>query len=113
MPIGGQFSIHGVPDIIGCLNGKFIGIECKANKGKPTALQLKHLNDIKETGGVAILVDETGIGTLKRVLEFTPTGFFDLTNQGADVEKEQKATKQRSRKNPSDVLRTEAGDKTI
>ena len=58
----------GVPDIVCCVKGKFIGIECKANGNKPTALQLKHLKDIQDCGGLALIVDETNINQLHEVL---------------------------------------------
>jgi hypothetical protein len=68
MPATGGFGKSGVPDIVACIKGRFIGIECKANGGKPTALQEKNLVDIMNKGGVAILVDETGIELLKTLL---------------------------------------------
>jgi len=49
----------GVPDIVACVNGHFLGIECKAGGNKPTALQLKELEDIRRSNGVAVVVDET------------------------------------------------------
>lgn len=66
MPIGTGFGNAGVPDFLVCLRGKFYGIECKANGGKPTALQLKHLDDIRKTGGVALVIDETNVETLRK-----------------------------------------------
>ena len=69
MPIGGPFSRIGVPDIVGCIKGKFIGIETKAGKGKPTALQEKNLINIMNTGGVAVLVNEKGIDALRMLLD--------------------------------------------
>jgi len=66
MPIGTGFGNAGVPDFLVCLRGKFYGIECKANGGKPTALQLKHLDDIRKTGGIALLIDETNVETLRK-----------------------------------------------
>lgn len=65
MPATHGYGTSGVPDIIACLHGKFIGIECKANGGKPTALQLKNLQELSSAGGIAILVDETGLGALE------------------------------------------------
>jgi len=65
MPATHGFGSSGVPDIVACKNGKFIGIECKAGKGRPTALQEKNLNDIFNQGGVAILINETGIEAFK------------------------------------------------
>jgi len=46
----------GVPDIIGCYLGRFIGIEMKVDYGKPTELQVFTLKDIiKNTGYAAII----------------------------------------------------------
>ena len=83
-PVTGGFGTSGVPDIIACIKGKFVGIETKAGKGKPTALQEKNLMNIMNTGGIAILVNEHGIETLKM---FFDTGipdegmFLDLTKE--------------------------------
>jgi hypothetical protein len=72
MPATGGYGKSGVPDIVACIKGRFIGIECKANGGKPTALQEKNLIDIMNVGGISIIVNETGIEDLKRVLEHAP-----------------------------------------
>ena len=48
----------GVPDIIACVNGHFLGIECKAGGNKPTVLQERELTAIRDNGGVAVVVDE-------------------------------------------------------
>ena len=40
--IGGQFANNGTPDILACLEGRFIGIEAKAGRGKPTDLQISN-----------------------------------------------------------------------
>jgi hypothetical protein len=69
MPATGGYGRSGVPDIVACFKSKFIGIECKANGGKPTALQEKNLMNIVGVGGFAILVDESGIDTLRNILE--------------------------------------------
>jgi Holliday junction resolvase len=49
----------GVPDIIACVNGRFLAIECKAGGNKPTALQIREIETIRIAGGVAVVVDET------------------------------------------------------
>ena len=68
MPIGTGFGNSGVPDFLVCLKGKFIGIECKANGKKPTALQQKHLDDIQKAGGRRLVIDEDNVFLLKEVL---------------------------------------------
>lgn len=77
-PVTGGFGTSGVPDIVACLHGKFIGIETKAGKGKPTALQEKNLMNIMRTGGIAVLVNEGGIGALALFLkaELPEQGMF-------------------------------------
>lgn len=57
-PVTGGYGSSGVPDIVGCYRGKFFGIECKAGKNKPTALQQKNLMDIEAAGGIALVADE-------------------------------------------------------
>lgn len=58
-----------MPDIVACINGTFVGIECKANGNKPTALQLKNLNAIVTAGGYAFVVDESSTGVFRMVLD--------------------------------------------
>jgi hypothetical protein len=54
----------GVPDIIACYKGKFIGIECKSGDNKPTLLQLRNIDDIKRNQGLAIVINEGNIESL-------------------------------------------------
>ena len=60
----------GIPDIIGCLEGHFIGIECKAGKGTTTALQERELTRIQNAGGYALVVNETNINQLWEIKEW-------------------------------------------
>lgn len=48
----------GVPDIIACVDGGFLAIECKAGKGQITALQARELDRIRAAGGKSLLVNE-------------------------------------------------------
>ena len=59
----------GVPDVVCCHRGRFIGIECKAGRGVPTPLQQRELRKIEEAGGVALVVNEANLDELERVLE--------------------------------------------
>ena len=60
----------GIPDIIGCLEGQFIGIECKAGKGTTTALQERELTRIQNAGGYALVVNEENINQLWEIKEW-------------------------------------------
>lgn len=68
-PVTGGFGRSGVPDIVCCFRGRFIGIECKAGSNKATALQQKNLREIEEAGGLAFLVNEDNFTALERVLK--------------------------------------------
>ena len=56
-PQAGPFGRAGVPDRVAILGGQFIGIECKADRTKkPTALQLKCMQEIEDAGGKCFVV---------------------------------------------------------
>jgi Holliday junction resolvase len=57
-PVASMYGSAGIPDIIACYQGKFIGIECKAGKGKTTALQEHNLQQIRDAGGISLVVYE-------------------------------------------------------
>ena len=61
MPATGGFGRSGVPDIVGCLNGVFLGIECKAGTNKPTALQLKEMKKVMDAKGYCVVVNEDNV----------------------------------------------------
>ncbi len=52
---GNQFSQVGVPDILACYKGRFIGIEVKNEKGKTSPLQDINLQQIKDAGGISFV----------------------------------------------------------
>lgn len=66
-PQAGPYGAAGIPDRIGCANGYFFGVECKADRSKqPTALQLKRRDEILAAGGAWFLVyDSQTIDTLR------------------------------------------------
>ena len=60
-PQTGGYGRSGVPDVIGCWNGRFFAIEVKAEgKAKQTtALQDRELYLIKQSGGISFVYDGT------------------------------------------------------
>lgn len=68
-PAANGYGSSGIPDIIVCLDGLFVGLEIKAGKNKATALQLRELERIRNAGGTALVVDDSNIDTLKETLE--------------------------------------------
>jgi len=72
MPPGMGLGRSGIPDIIGCYNGRFIAIECKAGKGKTTALQERELQLIKDAGGFIFVAREDNLEEMEgRLLLWT------------------------------------------
>jgi hypothetical protein len=71
MPIGMGMGNSGVPDFLVCHKGRFIGIEAKAKGGKPTMLQLKNLQEIKDAGGESYVINEDNLHTLEGILNGT------------------------------------------
>lgn len=51
---GSMFQRAGVPDLIICANGRFIGLELKAPGGKPSELQKANIRLIKKSKGIAL-----------------------------------------------------------
>lgn len=59
----------GIPDILACVNGYFVGIEVKSDAGNPTALQLHHVSKIRNAGGFAFVVYPSGFEEFKAFIE--------------------------------------------
>lgn len=66
---GGEFTKAGVPDILCCCNGRFLGIEIKSPKGKPSALQLHNLKKIDEAGGMGFLLYPKDFESFKELIQ--------------------------------------------
>ena len=58
MAFGGGYGRAGIPDIICCVNGWLVAVECKAGKGHTTALQDREMQRIQDAGGYAIVVSD-------------------------------------------------------
>ena len=61
----GPYSQSGIPDIIVCANGNFLGVEIKAEDGKPSELQTRNINRIKAAGGTAYILYPKDFETFK------------------------------------------------
>ena len=53
---GGIYGTSGIPDIIFCIDGRFIAMEVKTQKGKTTPLQNAAIRKIHSSGGFAFVV---------------------------------------------------------
>ena len=54
---GGPYGTSGIPDIICCYKGRFLGLEAKLPSGKLTALQRRALDKINAAGGIGRRVE--------------------------------------------------------
>jgi hypothetical protein len=68
-PAANGYGRTGIPDVIACVGGHFVGIECKAGSKQPTALQQRELDNIEKAEGTGILVNADNISNLKNILE--------------------------------------------
>lgn len=59
----------GVPDLICCVNGVFVGLEIKQENGKPSDEQIQNLNKINYSGGLGFLVYPKDFKLLKICIE--------------------------------------------
>lgn len=59
---------EGVPDLLVCCNGYFLGVELKAENGKPSELQVWNLNKIIEAGGIAVLLYPKDFDRFKQLI---------------------------------------------
>lgn len=58
----------GVPDLLVCCNGRFLGIELKASNGKASDLQLWNVRKINEAGGIAFVLYPDNFDYLKELI---------------------------------------------
>ena len=66
---GDRFSRVGVPDIIACVNGHFVAVEVKAENGKPSELQIHHIEQINKAGGYGVIIYSNGFESFKKIFE--------------------------------------------
>ena len=66
---GDRFSRVGTPDIIACVNGHFVAVEVKAENGKPSELQIYHIEQINKDGGYGVILYPKGFEGFKKICE--------------------------------------------
>lgn len=74
---GKKFTKDGIPDLLVCCNGIFLGIELKAPNGKPTKLQLWNIHQIVEAGGFGFVLYPDQFDALKGLIERIKKGKFE------------------------------------
>ena len=68
-PATGGYGRSGVPDIICCVKGRFVAIECKAGDNKPTELQLRELHKIHKSNGITFVINESSVPMIEKLME--------------------------------------------
>lgn len=66
---GGGYQKSGIPDILACVNGYFVGIEVKAQDGKPSELQLLNVQRINDAGGFAFVLYPSKFAEFKAFID--------------------------------------------
>ena len=67
-PAANGYGRSAIPDIICCVRGHFLAIECKADNLKPTALQERELGRIIANGGTGIYINAENVDQLENIL---------------------------------------------
>lgn len=65
---------EGIPDLLVCCNGYFMGIELKAAAGKPSALQKWNVKNIRASNGIALVLYPDQFDAFKRMIELIMSG---------------------------------------
>ena len=73
MPPANGFGRAGIPDVVGCYNGQFVAFECKAGKGRTTALQEREITRIQEAKGWAFVINEDNVDNIEELLKLERT----------------------------------------
>lgn len=63
---GSVYGTNGLPDIICCYKGRFLGLECKLPSGRLTEPQKRAIEQINRAGGFACRVES--VEDVKRVI---------------------------------------------
>lgn len=72
-----NYTKKGVPDILACINGYFVGIEVKAQNGHPSELQLYNIEQIRKADGFAFVLYPSGYEQFKEFIENLNKEIFD------------------------------------
>ncbi len=66
---GAAYTKKGIPDLLVCCKGRFIGLELKAPNGKPSDLQIFNLRGIDRAGGLAVLLYPKDYDLFKQLVD--------------------------------------------
>ena len=81
---GGMYGTAGIPDLIICYKGRFIGLECKVGKNTATALQQQTIRQILKAGGYAVVVKS--VGEVKAIIQAFEKEYYGRHQQSGIAE---------------------------
>ena len=76
---------EGVPDLLVCCNGYFLGVELKAEHGKPSDLQKRNIRLIREACGIAIVLYPDQFEAFKELICQLKLGMHESAVLAQDV----------------------------
>lgn len=80
---GGPYQRPGIPDIVGCYEGRFFAIEVKRIGGRLTDKQKKELLRIERAGGVAMVAYDAAEVVKQLGLGYEVTPLFEQEGRNA------------------------------
>lgn len=69
---------EGIPDLLVCCNGVFLGVELKAESGHPSQLQIWNIGQIRKAGGIAIVLFPNEFDAFKNLITLIQEGKTDV-----------------------------------
>lgn len=66
---GAAYTKNGIPDLLICCNGHFLGIELKSSTGKPSELQLWNIREIEKSGGIGLVLYPKDFDDFKKLIQ--------------------------------------------
>jgi hypothetical protein len=73
-PVQTGFGKHGIPDVLVCVTGYLIAIECKVDGKQPTTRQWHEISSVAASYGVAIVIDQHNISDVEATFEMVLRG---------------------------------------
>lgn len=74
---GGIYTRSGVPDLVCCVCGAFVGVELKAEGGRVSALQEYNLGKIADSGGMSFVVHPDDFEWFKKTIRNVKKGMVE------------------------------------
>ena len=63
------YTKSGIPDLLVCCNGYFLGVEVKAQNGKPSELQKRNIKKINEENGYGVILYPDQFDDFKEMIQ--------------------------------------------